>query len=268
MTPPRGLLIDIDGVLVVSWKPIDGGPAALRALRAAGVPMRFLTNTTSKTRADMTASLRTAGFEVDEEEVLTAASGMAAYLHSAHPGGRCLLLNSGDISADLPEVDLVLPGSGTSPSGRADVDVVVVGGAGPELTYEAMDEAFRALMGGAALVAAHTNAMWKTAEGLHLDAGAYVRGLELATGVTPVVIGKPNAAVFEAGATAMGFAPSDTAMVGDDLDSDVRGAQAAGLVGVQVCTGKFRPEQLARIGMQPDVVLDSFADVPGWLGVA
>jgi ribonucleotide monophosphatase NagD (HAD superfamily) len=85
--------------------------------------------------------------------------------------------------------------------------------------------------------------------------------------VTAVVIGKPSAAVFEAGVAALGLAPEETAMVGDDLDSDVRGAQAAGLVGVQVCTGKFRPEQLARIGVQPDVVLDSFADVPSWLGV-
>lgn len=260
--PARGLLIDIDGVLVVSWKPIDGGPAALRALRAAGVPMRFLTNTTSRTRANMTASLREVGFEVHDDEVLTAASGMTAYLHSTHPGARCLLLNSGDISADLPGVDLVLPGSG-----GGDVDVVLVGGAGPELTYEAVNEAFRALMGGAALVAAHTNVMWKMADGLHLDAGAYVRGLERATDVTAVVIGKPSAAVFEAGVAALGLAPEETAMVGDDLDSDVRGAQAAGLVGVQVCTGKFRPEQLARIGVQPDVVLDSFADVPSWLGV-
>lgn len=257
---PRGLLVDIDGVLVVSWQALPGARDAFAALREAGVPMRLVTNTTSRTRAGITEALRAAGFAVEADEVITVAGAAADHLVRHHPGARCLLLNSGDLGPDLDGITLVPPD--TEP---ADVDVVLLGGAGPEFTYEALNHALACLVEGAALVALHRNLVWRTAEGLALDTGAYVAGLEQASGVEAAIIGKPAAAMFEAGVSALGLAPGEVAMVGDDLVSDVRGALAAGLTGVQVRTGKFRAEQLDDGGRPPDVVLDAFADVPGWL---
>ncbi len=259
-----GLLIDIDGVLVVSWEPLPGAVDALARLRAADVPLRFLTNTTSRTRSQITASLKEAGFGVAEEEILTAAAATRSYLAEHHPGARCLLLNSGDITPDLVDVDLVAPAQLGDRSGG--IDVVVIGGAGPEFDYDAMNSCFRALMDGAAFVAMLANTTWRTSAGLQLDAGAYVAALERASGREATVIGKPSPAMFDAGVRLLGLDASQVAMAGDDLDSDVRGAQAAGLTGVQVRTGKFRPEQLAE-GAPPDVLLDAFADVPAWLGL-
>ncbi|MGZ4704186.1 MAG: TIGR01458 family HAD-type hydrolase, partial [Acidimicrobiales bacterium] len=172
--PPTGLLVDIDGVLTVSWRALDGVPEAVRALRRAGLPMRFLTNTTSLTRSAIASSLDEAGIAVAEEEILTTTAVTAAHLRKEHTGARCLLLNSGDVSADLGDVHLVGPTPGDG------IDVVVVGGAGPEFSYELLNRAFQAVVDGAALVAMHRNLTWRTHDGLQLDGGAYVAALERA----------------------------------------------------------------------------------------
>jgi HAD superfamily hydrolase (TIGR01458 family) len=258
---PRALLLDIDGVLVVSWKAVPGAVDALARIRDAGIGVRFLTNTTSRTRQGIAEGLAGAGFDVAPEEILTATAAVTSHLHRHHADARCLLLNSGDGAADLTGVDLVGPDSDPDEAG-----VVLVGGAGPEFSYDALNHAVAWLLAGAALVAVHRNVVWRTAEGLRLDAGPFVAALEQAAGVEATVVGKPSPAMFDAALDALGVTADDAAMVGDDLDSDTRGAQRHGITGVQVRTGKFRPEQLDR-GEVPDVVLDSVADLPRWLGL-
>jgi ribonucleotide monophosphatase NagD (HAD superfamily) len=107
----------------------------------------------------------------------------------------------------------------------------------------------------------HRNTTWKTDQGLQLDTGAYLVGLEHSAEVSVTVVGKPAAAMFEAALAAVGVAADHAVMVGDDLDSDVHGAQGAGLRGVLVRTGKWRADP--RPGQQqPDEILDSVADLP------
>jgi HAD superfamily hydrolase (TIGR01458 family) len=144
----------------------------------------------------------------------------------------------------------------------APADVVVLGGAGPAFTYDRLNEAFSLVVDGAPLVAMHRNLAWQTTDGLALDTGGFLAAIELAAGVDATVTGKPAEAFFAAGATALGLAPDRIAMVGDDVVSDVQGAQKAGMVGVLVRTGKFRPEILDGLDPPPDLVVDSFADVP------
>jgi HAD superfamily hydrolase (TIGR01458 family) len=254
----RGLLLDIDGVLVVSWRPLPGAIPAFRRLRTEGAAMRLLTNTTSRSRSEIAQSLRESGFEVADEEIITATSATAQYLARHHPGARCLLINSGDLGADLAGVAVVDP---DTPS--REVDVVILGGAGPEFSYRALNRALECLLAGASLVAMHRNLLWRTSAGMQLDTGAYLIGLERAAGVEAAIMGKPARAMFEAALAELGLAPGDAAMVGDDIDTDVRAAQALGLTGIQVRTGKFRASQLEE-GPQPDLVVDSFADVPDW----
>ena len=106
----RAVLIDIDGVLTVSWKPLPGAVTALHRLRAAGAPLALVTNTTSRSRASIARVLAGAGFPVTASDVLTAPVIAAAYLHDRYPGARCLLLNSGDIAADLAGLTLAREG--------------------------------------------------------------------------------------------------------------------------------------------------------------
>jgi HAD superfamily hydrolase (TIGR01458 family) len=253
------VLIDIDGVLTVSWRAVPGTPAALQRLRDAGLGIALITNTTSRSRQSIAAALTNAGFGVGAAEILTAPALTAAYLRQHHAGGRCLVLNSGDVRDDLGGVTIAEPGG--------PVDVVVVGGAGPEFGYDALNQVFQLALDGVPLVAMHENLYWRTAEGFQLDGGAYLRAIEAAAGVHAVVIGKPAPACFHAAMRDLGVPPDAAVMVGDDLDADVLAAQAAGLTGVLVRTGKFRAETLARAAAEPDYVLDSFADLPTLLGL-
>jgi HAD superfamily hydrolase (TIGR01458 family) len=254
------VLLDIDGVLVTSWEAIPGAVETMAELRTAAVPFRLLTNTTTHTRDELAATLRDAGFDVAPAEILTAVVATGAYLRAHHPVASVALLSDGDPRGDLGDVRLV-------PLGEP-ADVVVVGGASDDFTYAALNALFRNLMDGAVLVAMHRNLYWRTADGLQLDAGAYVAALEEATGVTATVCGKPAAAYFAAALDEIGVPADRVAMVGDDVVNDVAGAQTAGIRGVLVRTGKFRPDDLEREDASPDAVIDSVADLPDLLGVA
>ncbi len=249
------VLMDIDGVLTVSWRPLPGAVAAVSRMREAGLKLALLTNTTSRTRAEIAATLADAGFPVGAGDVLTAPSLAAGYLARRYPGARCLLLNSGDIHADLAGVTLVADHP----------DIVLVGGAGPEFGYQALNEVFGHLRGGARLLALHRNLYWRTDQGLQLDTGAFLAGLEQAAGVQAEVIGKPAAAFFEAALASLGADPSATLMVGDDIEADVLAAQRVGITGVLVRTGKYLARTLRGATGTPDHVLDSIADVPSML---
>ncbi|MFF4701462.1 HAD-IIA family hydrolase [Streptomyces chattanoogensis] len=255
----RAALIDIDGVLTVSWKPLPGAVEAMARLRSAGLPLALVTNTTSRTRAVLAGRLADAGFPVDADDILTAPSVTAGYLREHHPGARCLLINSGEVGDDLEGVTLVDEGADETP------DVVVFGGAGSAFGYEALNAAFRHLQGGARLVAMHRNLYWRTAQGLDLDTGAFLLGLERAARVEAEVTGKPAQAFFATALAHLGATPDETLMVGDDIESDVLAAQRSGITGVLVKTGKYLPETHRAADGTPDHVIDSFADLPDLL---
>ena len=251
------LLLDVDGVLVVSWEPIPGAAEALAELRRRGVPFRLVTNTSSQSRAGIAERLTALGMPVEPGEVVTAVVATGAYLAERHPGARVLLLSDEESVGDLGPVELVEPG--------ADADVVVVGGANERFSYASLDHAFRLVAGGAPLVAMHRSLYWRAADGLHLDGGAFVRALEEAAGVGAAVCGKPSPAFFRAALAELGTPAGRAAMVGDDLVNDVLAARAVGLAGILVRTGKFRPTDLERAAERPDAVIDSVAELPALL---
>lgn len=258
MATPGAVLLDIDGVLTTSWEPIDGAAKAVARIRSGGLAVAFVTNTTSLSRARIAELLEASGIPVRPDEVVTAARAAAAYLTRQHPGSTCLFLNAGSVGEDLDGIHVV-------GEGEWDADVVLTGGAGPSVGYAELNAAFRLLLDGAPLVAMQRNFSWQTAEGPHLDMGAFVTGLEQAAHVQATVIGKPSPSFFAAVLAELGVTPSEAVMVGDDIDADVVGAQASGITGVLVRTGKFRSEVLERAASPPDHVIDSIADLPALL---
>lgn len=247
-----GVLLDIDGVLSVSWEPLSGAVETLSLLRRRGIPFRLITNTTTKTRADLAATLRAAGFDVRDDELITAVAATAEHLRTNHPAARCFVLSDGDATDDLAGVEL---------ADVEDADVIVIGGACEDFTYPMVNRIFGRLMQGATLVGMHRNLYWRTAAGLQLDAGAYISGLEEATGREAVICGKPTAPYFDAAIRMLGVSRDRAIMVGDDIVNDVHGAQVLGIRGVLVRTGKFLPEDLSKVSRPPDRVLDSIADL-------
>jgi HAD superfamily hydrolase (TIGR01458 family) len=255
----RAVLLDIDGTLTVSWRPVPGAVEAVTSLQRAGFAVGLLTNTNSRTRAWIASALAGEGFTVGLGDIFTGPVITAAYLARLHPGARCFLLNSGDIAEDLAGVTIVGDDAASAP------DVVIIGGAGPEFSYQALNRVFGYLTAGARLVAMGRSLYWRSDSGLQLDSGAYLPGLEQAAGVQAEVTGKPAAAFFATALAALGAEPAEAAMVGDDIEADVLAAQRHGLTGVLVRTGKYRPETHRGAPAPPDHVLDSVADLPGLL---
>jgi HAD superfamily hydrolase (TIGR01458 family) len=251
--PIDGVLLDMDGVLAMSWKPLPGAVETLARLRADRVPFLVVSNTTTHTRTAFAKTLSEAGLRLEPDEIVTAAVGTASYLRRHHAGANVFLLSDGDPREDLEGVRLV---------DAPPADVVVLGGACDDFTYAALNDVFRLVMDGAALVAMHRNLYWRTDEGLQLDAGAFVVGLEAATGRAATICGKPSPDFFGEAVAMLRTEASRTAMVGDDVVNDVLGAQAAGLTGVLVRTGKFSPADLERADAMPDHQIASIAGLP------
>jgi HAD superfamily hydrolase (TIGR01458 family) len=251
------ILLDVDGVLHVSGEAIAGGAGAVRTLREEGHRLRFVTNNTTHSRAALAEDLRRLGIAVEDEELQTTASAAARALR----GKRVLALTMPGIIEDLEGVELV--GEGT--------DAVLIGGAGESdengrvFSYMNLARAFGELQAGADLYCLHKNRWWQTRRGPLLDSGAFVAGLEYAAEVDAIVVGKPSVDYFKAALEALDADAERTWMVGDDIDSDIAGAQRFGMKTALVRTGKFRPAALERVDVVPDVVVSSIADFPAWL---
>jgi HAD superfamily hydrolase (TIGR01458 family) len=257
MPLPAGFLIDLDGTLYTQSGAVPGAPALLRRLRDRGIPYRLVTNTSSRPRRLLIERLRGYGFEVAPSDLQTPVQAAADIL-AARGHRRVAAYVPAPTLEDFAEFDLVR-GSDRAPT------AVVVGDLGEEWTYALLQEAFTHVMGGAELVALSRDRYWLRADGLALDAGPFVVGLEYASSRTAVVTGKPSPDFYQAAVRGLGLGeradPRDVVMVGDDLWSDVQGAQHAGLQGWLVRTGKFREEQLHRSGVTPDRILDSVAEL-------
>jgi HAD superfamily hydrolase (TIGR01458 family) len=257
MANPRAYLLDLDGTLYAGGAALPGATAAVASLRNQGIPHRLVTNTTSRSRAMLVQRLRSYGFEVSTEEVFTAT--VAAHALATTAGHRRVAPFIAEAALeDLGELELVGGTSGlpVGPNPQA----VLVGDLGERWTYTLLQEAFEYLMSGAELIAVSRDRYWLRDDRLVLDAGPFVASLEFASGKNALVAGKPSPAFYAAALRSMGLAPStSTAMIGDDLWSDVEGAQLAGLQGWLVRSGKYREAALHASGIRPDRILDSIA---------
>lgn len=232
----------------------------------------YLTNTTTKTRAQIADLLTDAGMAVRSDEVITAAVLTADYVRSRYPDARCFLVNSGQIDEDMPGIDIVYSSEFTGARAPEPPDVVLLGGAGPEYSHLTLSWVYDWMAQGVPVVAMHRSTAWTTTDGLRVDTGMYLIGMEQTSGRKATAVGKPAPEGFLSAASRLGVDAEEMYMVGDDLNNDVLAGQVVGMTGVLVRTGKFRQDTLDRwaadeFAMQPNHVIDSVADLPALLGL-
>lgn len=241
----KGLLLDLDGTLYAEDEAVPGAREAVGRFVRAGLAVRYVTNTTRRPRREVAGRVEELGFEVGEGEILTPAGAAAALIGAK----SCLPLVAEELLEDLADITI----------DEGHPDHVLVGDLGEGFTHARLDAAFRCLMDGAGLIALQKNRYWQTDTGLSLDAGPFVAALEFASGKRATVVGKPQKEFFESALRDTGLEAGEVAMVGDDPEADVVGAKRAGLLAVQVRTGKWRPG--GDVG-EADLILDSIADLP------
>lgn len=249
----NGVLLDLSGVIYVGSQVVPGAIEAIARLRGAGLGMRFLTNTTRTPKRAILERLRRMGLEIAADEVFTPAEAARRWL-AAHERSPHLLIHP-----DLAEDFRGLPAH--------DARAVVIGDAGEAFTFEALNSAFRALMGGAEFLALATNRTFRDDDGeISLDAGAFVAALEFSAQRRATVLGKPSPDFFGAALASMGCAPGEAVMVGDDAEMDVSGALAAGLAhGLLVRTGKYAAGDETGVDPRPSAVVDDLPAAVDWI---
>jgi HAD superfamily hydrolase (TIGR01458 family) len=250
-----GFLIDLDGTVTLAGELIPGTAEALDMLKRKNIPYRIVTNTTSKPRSAILARLRSLGVDLQSEQVITAPIIARDYLLRKNII-RCFPLLKGSLLEDLTSIEFV----------ESSPQAVLVGDIGDDLTYGALNRAFRFILDGAVFITLARNRYFRGTDGLCLDVGSIVAALEYATQREAELIGKPAREFFLLACQSIGTLPERTVMIGDDLEADVGGAQAAGFVGVLVRTGKFRPAQLEESDIQPNAILDSVGDLARLFG--
>jgi len=254
----KGILFDLDGVIYNGDQPIAGAAEAVRWAKEHGIPHLFVTNTTSRPRSAIVKRLSRFGLKADAARVLTPPAAAAAWLRGQPPGPVALFVRAG-AQSEFEGFEL-LPEH--KEKGAA---YVVVGDLAEQWDFATLNRAFRLLYHDpkAVLVALGMTRYWMTPDGIALDVAPFVVALEHAADRKAVVLGKPARPFFEQAVGALDLPPGEVVMIGDDIQADIAGAQAAGLPAIQVRTGKFRASDLDG-DVKPLAVLDSVAALPTW----
>lgn len=245
-----GVLCDITGVLAESSSEgdgtaIPGSKEAIQRLSEAGIKVKFVTNESARTRASLHAKLTRLGFNICIVDILTPALAMMVLIKQQQL--RPHLLVNKNVMEDFQGVE------------TSDPNCVVLGDAVEEFSYANLNRAFQVLVSSSSmqLFSLGKGKFYKEDSGLNLDVGPFTAAMEFAAERKAVICGKPDKTFFNAGLSALGFEADKVVMVGDDIVSDVGGAQAAGIRGVQVRTGKFRPSDENHPLVKPDLIVDN-----------
>ncbi|XP_076060407.1 phospholysine phosphohistidine inorganic pyrophosphate phosphatase [Oratosquilla oratoria] len=251
--PIEGVLLDITGVLYESGTgngtAIPGSVEAFKRLKASGIPVRLVTNETCATRSAIVNKLRSHGFELVDSDICNPAPVVVSILKER--GLRPHLLVSPEIECEFVELEKDNP------------TCVVLGDADEEFSFQNMNLVLRTLlaMKEPLLFSLGKGRYYKHKGQIQLDVGAYAAALEFACGINAEVVGKPSPHYFGAVLQALGVTASEAVMVGDDIVSDVGGAQACGIRGVLVRTGKYTPNDENHPTVKPDFIADTLEEV-------
>jgi HAD superfamily hydrolase (TIGR01457 family) len=238
-------LFDLDGVLYRGDEPVPEAREAVGAIRAAGRPIVFITNNSSRTPEEVAAVLVEMGIDARAEEIMTSALATAEHLRD-RSGERAFVVGERGVRKALTEAGLIVL------DGEPDAAELVVVGLDRSADYDRLKRACLLVERGAALVATNPDRTFPAPDGLWPGAGALLAVIVSATGSDPVVVGKPNAPLFEAARKLAGG--DNPLVVGDRLDTDIAGAAALGWASLLVLTGVSREEDLATSEVQPTFV--------------
>ena len=266
----RALLLDLDGVIVIAGMAVPGAADAIAEIERRSVPYRIVTNTSAVSRKTLSRWSAKLGAPIPPERFESALTASAAWTARTFPGQPLYVLASDDAKSEFAGQRLMSHEEAGAPGAAA--AAVVIGDSPEEATFDNLNRAFRLIRGGARLIGMHRNPWWLTPEGPTLDSGSFVVGLEFAAETRATIVGKPTPAFFTQSIRDLrkeigrDLARGDIAMVGDDVRTDVRASQRAGLRGILVLTGKHGPADVEvaaseRGGRRPDAVAKDLAEV-------
>jgi 4-nitrophenyl phosphatase len=245
----RALLIDLDGVMYRGDVPLPGAAEVLPTLASLGIDYAFVTNNATLTPEQYRAKLDRMGIDVDAHRVVTSSIATAAYLRTRGASGArvCVVGEDGLVQA--------LTDAGFEVSD--DTPAFVVAALDRNLTYQRLVAATRGIMGGAAFIATNADPALPVEDGLWPGAGAIVAAIATATGVQPIIVGKPEPTILQVALDRLGARPEAAAIVGDQVQTDIRAGRAAGIATILMASDLATPVP----GVAPDLLVHDLREL-------
>lgn len=262
MKAMRGIIFDIDGVLVRGKQVIPGAPEVLKRLRGQGLRLVCCTNENTRTAADVAAKLLELGLPIGAGDVVTAGLVAADVVAREFPGKRVLAIGGPGLLEPLQQLGAHL----LSPAEAASADVLVMG-RDPHFDSVKLQAACQAVWNGARFLATNYDPRVPVDHGFMPATGALVKAVAYATGVEPVILAKPSPRPAETCLAILGLPASAVVLVGDQVVQDIGMGRQAGMRTVLVLTGATTAEEAEQIPaeLRPDAVLPDVGCLPGWL---
>ncbi|RTE02227.1 TIGR01457 family HAD-type hydrolase [Paenibacillus whitsoniae] len=252
----KGFLIDLDGTLYRGHERIPGAAEFIQWLQDAQLPYLLVTNNSSRTPEAVAEHLQGLGIAVPAAAVYTSAQAAAQYLTEQGRARSVHMIGEAGLQLALEEAGFAVGGT--------TVCDYVVQGIDRSFSYAKLTEAVRQLAGGAAYVLTNPDRLLPSDGGLMPGAGTLAAAITAASGVEPVVIGKPSPIIMAYAIERLGLPAADVWVIGDNVHTDIRGGAVAGCLTALVLTGVATPDnveaQLASAGVTPDRVCRDLFD--------
>jgi len=250
----KGILFDLDGVVYLEETPYPGAVDSIIKIKQQDRKCRFVTNTTTKCLDTLYKKIVRLNLPIEKEELITPPVLAANYLRKKTIEKVYLVMGE-DTKSDFSEFT----------EDDENPEYIVIGNYDDKWDYPLLNKLFHMIINGAKLLALHKGKYWQTGEGLKLDIGCFITGLEYAADIKAEIIGKPEPLFFKTALESIGLPAEEVVMIGDDINSDIGGAQAAGIHGVLVKTGKYREDLVAKSSVIPYMIIDSVATLDRYL---
>lgn len=246
----KTIVFDLDGTIYFKDKSIKGSKEVLHKLRKNNFNLRFVTNTDSSNRETILQKLRSYNISPPIEEIFTCSTAALRFLEQ-QKNNKCFLLCSNDVRGEFDSI----------PQDETNPNYVVIGDFRDIFIYENINKAFKLIMNGAEMIAMQNSLYFYTANGINIDTGSFVYMFEHISNKKAIVVGKPSKEFFELAIIGTNSKPSETLVIGDDINTDIIGAKNFGANSILVKTGKFKEESLSASKVKPDYLINSIADL-------
>lgn len=255
----QGLLIDMDGVIYGGDKLIPGADVFINNLIKSDIPFTFMTNNSQRTPREVLNKLKRMGIKVTENHVYTSARATGQFIASQKPAASVYVLGEGGLIQSLLDNDLVMVDS--------DPDFVVLG-EGRNFTLEMVQRAVDMILEGAKLIITNRDPSPKKKGWNNLGIAATSAMIEEATGLEGFVVGKPSPVMMRSARKFIGLETAGTTVIGDTMETDIHGGVVMGYKTILTLSGVFDKENLNKYAFQPDLIINSVADLkfplPWW----
>jgi 4-nitrophenyl phosphatase len=258
----KAVIMDLDGTLYRGKTPLPGAAEALDALRRRGVKVLFLTNSATRSRADVAAKLDSIGLHAVKEDVYCGAYLLASYIAQNHRGKAAYVVGEKGIFDEFRVAGVqainTVAGAGREEAAKAGIVAV---GLDRNFSYDKLAKAHAALRNGAAFLASNSDATYPVEGGELPGAGGMVAAIEAVSGKKAHVVGKPNPYVMELIEKAHGLKRREILVVGDRLETDITFAKNCGVKSALVLSGASKISDMRENGMRPDYVFGSVQEL-------